>query len=152
MYHIANFFHLIESTIFTNKFAIGFIAVLINFSTGHLLSEFSPIVRNLLKYQLVRGFVFFCICLMASRDILSSFMITLCFYIALDIIVRKERNNTNPNSNNNTVTNNTNPNSNNNNNNNNNNDDDENRRRSMSKNKSVKEWIKFKPFYYFISS
>lgn len=86
MYNIALILQYIESSILSNKFIIGFLSVFVNFSTAHLLNEFSPLLKNFLKYRMFRSLILFCICFMATRDIFSSFLVTCILYLLLDII------------------------------------------------------------------
>ena len=78
---VPSFFLIAISTLNSNKFFIAVLMLLMNLSGRYLDLDLLPVQKDFLQSKLVRRFVVFAVAFMATRDILTSLIITGIFII-----------------------------------------------------------------------
>ena len=75
-----------ESNICENKYILGITMIIINIGSRFLLDELTVSQKKFINRPLIRRLTIFCIFLMASKDILASFILTIIFILLISDI------------------------------------------------------------------
>jgi len=73
-----------------NKYFIGITMILINIGARFIIDELDDDLRKIISNSFVRKFFIFCSVFMATRDIFSSFIITIIIIIIINEFLGKE--------------------------------------------------------------
>ena len=73
-----------------NKYFIGITMILINIGARFIIDELDDDLRKIISNSFVRKFFIFCSVFMATRDIFSSFIITVIIIIIINEFLGKE--------------------------------------------------------------
>ena len=73
-----------------NKYFIGITMILINIGARFIIDELDDDLRKLVSNSFVRKFFIFCSVFMATRDIFSSFIITIIIIIIINEFLGKD--------------------------------------------------------------
>ena len=75
-----------ENNICENKYILGITMIIINIGSRFLLDELTASQKKFINRPLIRRLTIFCIFLMASKDILASFILTIIFILLISDI------------------------------------------------------------------
>jgi len=75
-----------ENNICENKYILGITMIIINIGSRFLLDELTATQKKFINRPLIRRLTIFCIFLMASKDILASFILTIIFILLISDI------------------------------------------------------------------
>ena len=70
-------------SIATNKLFIGCTMLIMNIGTKHIIADISPNLEELIKSPLFKQVILFCMFFVATRDIMSSIILTFAFNIVI---------------------------------------------------------------------
>jgi hypothetical protein len=73
-----------------NKYFIGFAMILLNIGARFIIDELDEDLRKIVSQSLVRKFLIFCSIFMATRDIFTSFILTIVIVIIINEFLGKE--------------------------------------------------------------
>jgi uncharacterized membrane protein len=70
--------------VFTEKFLNGVLVILANVGTNYLLQDIFPVANKLFKSFFMKKVVLFILFYMATRDVIVSVLLTICFSLMID--------------------------------------------------------------------
>ena len=73
-----------------NKYFIGVMMILVNLGARFIIDELGDDIRSLMSDKIIRKIFIFCAVFMATRDILTSFILTVVFVIIINEFFGKE--------------------------------------------------------------
>lgn len=73
----------ILSSIATNKLFIGCTMLIMNIGTKHVVADISPNLEEIIKSTLFKQIILFCMFFVATRDIMSSIILTFAFNVII---------------------------------------------------------------------
>lgn len=73
-----------------NKYFIGFTMILLNIGARFIIDELDEDLRKIISQSFVRRFFIFCSFFMATRDIVTSLILTVVFVIIINEFLGKE--------------------------------------------------------------
>lgn len=74
----------------TNKIFVGVAMLIMNMGSRHLLADISPNMESLMKTQLFKKVILFCIVFVATRDIITSLILTFAFSVVVNGILNEK--------------------------------------------------------------
>lgn len=75
-----------ESNQITNVYIIGILMIIINLGSRFIIEDFSPYQKTLINNSISRKIFILCVFLMATRNVVVSFILTFILFIIKDII------------------------------------------------------------------
>jgi len=76
----------------TNKILIGIAMIMFNIGSKYIVLDISKSQEQFLKNTIIRRITLFCIFFVATRDILTSFVLTACFIIFVQGLFNEDSN------------------------------------------------------------
>tara|TARA_B100000035_G_C20829553_1_gene478054 strand:- start:227 stop:595 length:369 start_codon:yes stop_codon:yes gene_type:complete len=73
-----------------NKYFIGVMMILVNLGARFIIDELGDDIRSLISDKIIRKIFIFCAVFMATRDVLTSFILTVVFVIIINEFFGKE--------------------------------------------------------------
>ena len=73
-----------------NKYFIGFTMILLNIGARFIIDELDDDLRKIVSDKFVRRFFIFCSFFMATKDIVTAFILTIIFVIIINEFLGKE--------------------------------------------------------------
>jgi hypothetical protein len=67
----------------TNKFFVGISLLLMNFGVRHAIGDLTKFQEQVLKSDLARKVIMFCVFFVGTRDVLVAIMLTFAFYFVV---------------------------------------------------------------------
>ena len=91
MEKITNFFNDEMKCLNENKYLIGLTMILLNIGARFIIDELDDDLRKLISETYIRRFFIFCSFFMATKDILTSFILTIVFVIIINEFLASEK-------------------------------------------------------------
>lgn len=81
----------ILTSINTSKVLAGITMIAMNFGSRYVIGDLTTFQDEMLKSELAKRFVLWCICFVATRDVLIATMLTFAFYITLHGLLNENK-------------------------------------------------------------
>lgn len=77
-----------------NKYFIGFTMILLNIGARFIIDELDDDIRKILSDKIFRKLFIFCSFFMATKDIITAFILTILFIIIVNEVINSPENDT----------------------------------------------------------
>ena len=80
---MVDIFSFLQTHLSQNSSFLGLSVILINIGSRYIVSDFTPLQQYILSLFWVKVIVFFCMCFLTTRNVKTSFVLTISFFIII---------------------------------------------------------------------